>query len=175
MTVDYNQPISFDERMETELMSTMLEADTQFDVIVSYSSIEHDGQGRYGDPLDPDGDFASMKECWLKVAPGGYFLLHVPLEVSGKDQFFWYSQRVYGAHRLPLLVRGWEYVGCVTSKKVYGPNDEFTFSEVSNDSPVLILRKPPSVEIDDVLDVTKFEGIGCDITNQKCGLNIARQ
>ena len=53
MTVDYNQPISHDKRMNTELMNVMLEDDSQFDVIVSYSSIEQDGQGRYGDPLDP--------------------------------------------------------------------------------------------------------------------------
>jgi len=103
--VDYNTPTSFDDRMKTELMSTMLEdLHSQFEVVVSYSSIEHDGQGRYDDPLDPDGDFQAMKEVYLKVAPGGVFFLHVPL--GGNDGYYWYSQRVYGAHRLPLLLRG---------------------------------------------------------------------
>lgn len=41
-----------------------------FDVAVSYSSIENDSRGRHGDPLDPDGDLAAMKEVWLMVSPG---------------------------------------------------------------------------------------------------------
>lgn len=32
----------------------------RFDVAISISSIEHSGLGRYGDPLDPDGDFKAM-------------------------------------------------------------------------------------------------------------------
>ena len=53
---------------------------------VSYSSIKHDGQGRYNDPLDPDGDLAAMKEVWIKMAPGGYFIIHVPFDAN--DGFF---------------------------------------------------------------------------------------
>ena len=167
MTVDYNQPISYDDRMKTELMSTMLENLLQFDVIVSYSSIEHDGQGRYGDPLDPDGDLAAMKECWLKVAPGGRLLLHVPMHSD--DTFFWYSQRQYGPNRLPILIRGWYYEGLATSKKIYGPSDEFVISEVKDDSPVLILQKPSSVDKDEVLDISKFGGLKCNRNSCKCG------
>lgn len=29
--------------------------------VVSYSSVEHAGLGRYGDPLDPDGDLKAMR------------------------------------------------------------------------------------------------------------------
>ena len=32
-----------------------------FDSVVSFSSIEHSGLGRYGDPLDPDGDLKTMQ------------------------------------------------------------------------------------------------------------------
>ena len=39
------------------------------------------GLGRYGDPLDPDGDLVAMKEAWLKLEPGGHFLLAVPVDV----------------------------------------------------------------------------------------------
>merc|ERR1712238_385946 len=125
---------SYDARLNTEHMNIMLEdVDTQFDIGVSYSSIEHDGQGRYGDPLNPDGDFAAMKEIYLKVKPGGYFLLHVPL--SSDDKFYWYSMRNYGPARLPLLLRGWKYHGLVTvagggssssssRRSVYGPNND---------------------------------------------------
>ena len=168
MTVDYNQPISFDERMETESMISMLEGDRQFEVIVSYSSIEHDGQGRYGDPLDPDGDLAAMKEVWIKVSPGGCLILNVPIGLT--DTFTWYSQRYYGPSRLPLLVRGWEYVGLATSKKVFGRNEAFDISDVGGDSPVMILCKPQSVGANDVLDTTKFGGLKCDVTTKKCQL-----
>eukprot|EP00978_Attheya_sp_CCMP212_P047784 scaffold429618_cov161-Attheya_sp.AAC.1 len=81
MTVDYNQPISHDDRLQTEHMRVMLEStkqEHQYDAVVSYSSIEHDGQGRYEDPLDPDGDLAAMKEVWIKVKFGGFFLCAVP-------------------------------------------------------------------------------------------------
>jgi hypothetical protein len=42
-----------------------------FDVILSISSFEHDGLGRYGDPLDPDGGLRSMKEAPTNSAAGG--------------------------------------------------------------------------------------------------------
>jgi len=166
VTVDYNQPFSYDDRMKTELMSTMLEDDTQFDVAVSYSSIEHDGQGRYGDPLDPDGDLSAMKEVWLKVAPGGLFLLHVPMRK--RDQYGWVSQRLYGPSRLPLLVRGWEYVGLATSEGYYNPYDTFLIDKVCNESPVLILRKPKTVGPNALLDTSKFGGLACDVGSVTC-------
>ena len=39
-----------------------------YDSIWSYSSLEHDGLGRYGDPLNPYGDMQTMvkKSCMLK-------------------------------------------------------------------------------------------------------------
>ncbi len=35
--------------------------DAAFDVAMSISSFEHDGLGRYGDPLNPDGDMFAMR------------------------------------------------------------------------------------------------------------------
>jgi hypothetical protein len=166
MTVDYNQPKSFDERLQTELMPTMLENEQLFEVVVSYSSIEHDGQGRYGDPLDPDGDLVAMKEVWLKVAPGGFFLLNVPF--GSTDRFHWYSMRVYGPSRLPVLIRGWEYVGVATPDKLYGSKDSFSLKSMDQNNNVIILRKPASVGIDEVLDTTKFGGLECDKSKIEC-------
>ena len=37
-----------------------------FDVVLSFSSIEHDGLGRYCDPINPDGDRAAMEEPDVK-------------------------------------------------------------------------------------------------------------
>lgn len=33
----------------------------KFDVLISYSSIEHDGLGRFGDPLSPNGDLSQVR------------------------------------------------------------------------------------------------------------------
>jgi len=37
-------------------MQERLESLYLFDMVFSFSSIEHDGLGRYGDPLNPNGD-----------------------------------------------------------------------------------------------------------------------
>ena len=50
----------------------------QHDVVISYSSVEHDGLGRYNDPLNPSGDFAAMRELYDMTRPGGYLLVAVP-------------------------------------------------------------------------------------------------
>ena len=39
-------------------------SDLSFDVIVSFSSMEHSGMGRYGDPLNPWGDLISSARAW---------------------------------------------------------------------------------------------------------------
>ena len=49
-----------------------------FTAIISYSSIEHDGLGRYGDPINPGGDVAAMREFWRWIRPGGLLYLGVP-------------------------------------------------------------------------------------------------
>ena len=41
-----------------------------FDVVLSISSFEHDGLGRYGDPLNPDGDLAAMRSTRRLLKPG---------------------------------------------------------------------------------------------------------
>jgi hypothetical protein len=84
-----------------------------FDVAVSLSSFDHDGLGRYGDPLAPDGDLLAMDHmvAFLKQkeakggSEGGFALVSVPL---GSDRVWWNLMRVYGKVRLPLLLEGWE-------------------------------------------------------------------
>ncbi|GMI31214.1 hypothetical protein TrRE_jg11364 [Triparma retinervis] len=80
----------------------------KFDVAISISSYEHDGLGRYGDPLNPDGDLESIKKArgWLKE--GGVMFLSVPV---GKDEVRWNEGRVYGRERLRRLMDGWKWEG----------------------------------------------------------------
>lgn len=76
----------------------------QFDRIVSYSSIEHSGLGRYGDALNPWGDILAVARAWCVTKPGGQMYLAVP---SGKDRVMFNTQRKYGPIRWPLLTANW--------------------------------------------------------------------
>ena len=54
--------------------------------------VEHVGLGRYGDPLDPDGDLKAMAELQRVVAQGGHLLFVVPV---GKPRICFNSHRTY--------------------------------------------------------------------------------
>ena len=76
-----------------------------FDVIVSFSSVEHSGLGRYGDALNPWGDLQAVARMWCVCKPGGYLLLGV---MEGKDTIVWNAHRQYGNIMFPHLVANWE-------------------------------------------------------------------
>ena len=80
-----------------------LDADFGF----SISSFEHSGLGRYGDPLDPDGDIKAMKISKKIIRKGGIMFLSIPV---GKDKVVWNIHRVYGDARFGLLTKGWEII-----------------------------------------------------------------
>ena len=46
-----------------------------FDAVVSFSSIEHSGLGRYGEALNPWGDLITMAKAWCLTKLGGKFLI----------------------------------------------------------------------------------------------------
>ena len=50
----------------------------QFDGVVTFSSLEHSGLGRYGDQLNPWGDLIAMSKAWCLTKPGGRMLIGVP-------------------------------------------------------------------------------------------------
>lgn len=57
-----------------------------FDWIVSISAIEHIGLGHYAkDPVDPNGDTATLERCWQWLAPGGWLYFDVPYNPSGYE------------------------------------------------------------------------------------------
>lgn len=104
-TIEYNKIISEDERVRVMTVDEYDRTPMQFDAAFSISSIEHDGLGRYGDPLRPDGDILSMKKMKSMVRPDGLLFLSVPV---GKDTLLWNDARIYGKFRLPLLLKEWE-------------------------------------------------------------------
>ncbi|VDM48084.1 unnamed protein product, partial [Toxocara canis] len=79
----------------------------QFDFIVSYSSIEHSGLGRFGDPLDPKGDLREMQKIQCLLKRGGLLFLGLP---CGADALVFNAHRLYGRLRLPMMFQGFKFL-----------------------------------------------------------------
>ncbi len=77
-----------------------------YNLVINCSTVEHVGlSGRYGvTDQHPDGDLEAMKIILQAMKPGGKMLLTIPV---GLDQVFAPLCRVYGAKRLPLLLKGY--------------------------------------------------------------------
>jgi hypothetical protein len=54
--------------------------------------VEHIGLGRYGDPLDPEGDIKAINELCRVVIPSGFLLFVVPI---GKPRICFNAHRIY--------------------------------------------------------------------------------
>jgi hypothetical protein len=104
---DYNKPICDHPKIEVLTHRELEARDLKTDFAISYSSFEHDGLGRYGDPIDPAGDLKAMKTALNRLNDGGILFLGVPL---GRDALRWNANRVYGKIRLPLLLEGWRCI-----------------------------------------------------------------
>jgi hypothetical protein len=138
-TVEYNA-LSYEgvETLTPDELRGLPAAARAFDVVLSISSFDHDGLGRYGDPLAPDGDLLSsdaVRDEGL-LAPGGLYFLTVPV---GPDVVVWNLHRRYGEARLPLLLEGWDEVervgweeGVLTAERSFAKTKE----------PVFVLRAP---------------------------------
>lgn len=61
-------------------------------------TIEHIGLGRYGDPLDPEGDLKAIKELIRVLAPGGSLLFVVP--IGGKQKIMFNAHRIYSLKQI---------------------------------------------------------------------------
>jgi SAM-dependent methyltransferase len=55
--------------------------------------VEHIGLGRYGEPLEPEGDLGALRELARVIAPGGSLLLAVPV---GRPRVVFNAHRIYG-------------------------------------------------------------------------------
>lgn len=101
-------------------------------------SFDHDGLGRYGDPLVPDADLRMLRErLSCAVRPDALLYLSVPV---GPDCIVWNLHRRYGRVRLPHLLAGWRIVD------VFGWNasmlDDRRIPEHRAYEPVWVLQMP---------------------------------
>lgn len=127
--VEFIPPPSNDPRIEIQTVDEYMKSAQKFDAIVSISSIQHDGLGRYNDPLNPKGDIIAMDTFKSMLRPGGYLFLSVPV---CKDSILFNTTRTYGRITLPLLLKGWKIV------------DSFGFKDTDfNKSPIKGFKHQP--------------------------------
>jgi SAM-dependent methyltransferase len=59
--------------------------------------VEHIGLGRYGDPLDAEGDIKAMRELTRVLGPGGQFLFVAPI---GRPRVCFNAHRIYSYEQI---------------------------------------------------------------------------
>lgn len=112
-TMDYDA-----RTIETNITQIVLRKDMEgkqhmYKAIASFSSIEHDGLGRYCDPINPDGDLAAMLEFHQWLEPGGILYLGIPVGESTMVQNN--NHRIYGKDRFDAMTKGFKLLGAVNT------------------------------------------------------------
>jgi len=106
-TVDYNIPKCDNPRIRCICVDQHTSENKLYDCVFSFSSIEHDGLGRYGDPIEPNADLKSMSNIASKLSNNGLLYLGVPI---GFDRLEYNAHRIYGPVRWPLLINGFSEI-----------------------------------------------------------------
>ncbi|MDT7836548.1 DUF268 domain-containing protein [Aquabacterium sp. OR-4] len=94
----------------------------RYDLVLSYSSIEHSGLGRYGDRLTPLGDLYTFSLMARALASHGLCAVAVP---TGQDLTHFNAHRIYGEQRIRALehVGGLRFIGVAGPDAGYLAND----------------------------------------------------
>lgn len=87
-----------------------------FDGVVSYSSLEHSGLGRYGDGLNPHGDLIAMARSWCLIKNLGFAIIGLP---TGPDHITFNLHRVYGPLMYSHLFANWQQIYTDTNINLY--------------------------------------------------------
>jgi len=107
-TIEYNVPLCDSDKITClDYFEKFKKSNKQYDCIVSFSSIEHSGLGRYGDPINPNGDLDTMKDIYINLKDDGLLFLGVPI---GHDTLCWNAHRIYGDLRLPILLKNFKEI-----------------------------------------------------------------
>jgi SAM-dependent methyltransferase len=80
-------------------------ADGSLSSLSCMHTVEHIGLGRYGDPLDPDGDLKAIAELQRVTAPGGNLLFVTPV---GQPRIQFNAHRVYAHEQVLEAFAGWQ-------------------------------------------------------------------
>ena len=139
-TVDYHKPISKDARIDTMTIAEWEADPVVFDAAISVSSLEHDGLGRYGDPLNPFGDLGAVAKMRCMIKPGGLLYLSVPV---AQDKIVYSMHRVYGSKRLPPLIKDFTLVDVIGDEQLEERMNGCDSGAHGDYQPILVLRNNP--------------------------------
>lgn len=134
---------------------------SRFSAVVAYSSIEHDGLGRYGDPINPEGDFAAMAEFWRWLKPGGVLYLAVPITLQASVRSIIQSNlhRMYGARRLANLFLCFDLLRVVVTSMGWWQFERYGMGANTGRHPLFILQKPRNGDaIDECMESQQSSG-----------------
>ena len=138
-TVEYNVPeVNYPKLKAISYYKDFKNTNIKYDCILSFSSIEHSGLGRYGDELDPYGDIKTMDDIYNNLDDRGLLYLGIPI---GPDALSWNANRIYGNIRLPILLEKFkilEWFGCTFDEALRLPKGK---DWKSNYQPVIVLKK----------------------------------
>jgi len=162
MTIEYNNLTFAHEHITTKskydfdaLYHSTSEYRDSFDLALSISAFDHDGLGRYGDPLNPTGDVDAMARAKGLLKPGGVLILTLPI---GSDLVVFNLLRRYGKIRLPMILRGWTVVD-----RLFWDEAKLTVASNYRQSyePIFILQKPSMQcnQSEETACVTQMEGL----------------
>jgi len=79
--------------------------DDSFEAVVSLCALEHMGLGRYGDPIDFDGDVKVMKEMKRVLRPGGLLIFTTTIH-NGPPAIAFNAHRIYNHEQLKAYCAG---------------------------------------------------------------------
>lgn len=133
---DYRPANIFLENLNS-LSGNLMELPFISDSILSLScmhTVEHIGLGRYGDPIDYDGDIKAINELIRVLAPGGTLLFVVPL--GAEDKIVFNAHRIYSRPQVLSL-----FSELILQEFALIPEDEKDGGLVINPSPELLNRQ----------------------------------
>lgn len=120
--------------------------ENMFDAVVSFSSIEHSGLGRYGDPINPWADIITMATAWCICKPGAVALIGLPVRFEGNygiGSIAFNAGRLYGKIQLQHLFTNWEQVYTEAFEKYeeHARKKKKSQLDAFNYQPIFIVRK----------------------------------
>ena len=111
MTLEYGKIVSHHPKVSTitphAMRALFAKYSEHFDAVVTFSSVEHAGLGRYGDAMNAYGDRQAIARAWCASKPGAHLVIAVP---NGEDAIFYNAHRQYGPVMYPHLVANWQQI-----------------------------------------------------------------
>ena len=149
--IDKNKPICDNNKIFV-LDTKELSEETIFsDFAISLSTFDYEGLN--GDQLSPYGDLDAMKRAHEHLLNNGLLFLSVPL---GLDCIVWNRRRIYGKHRLPILLKGWELLDIFDTNEMSTPDYPFDLELGNYIQNILVLRKLDTDYPDDKILLRKI-------------------